>query len=560
MSTLVCVPILVHEAHAALADAAAARLGGADLVEFRIDECFSGEGDEAGEAMARRLVAESPLPCIITCRTKQEGGGYDGDDMARIALYESLCVRADAPAPRYIDLEHASYSRSANLRQKVKLAVDHPEQIRDLRTSLILSTHDFAGRPNDLLRRVTSMASEPAAAVIKVAYRARSLRDNLELLDLPAQTGKPTISLGMGEFGLASRVLAPKFGGFLTFASLRPQTTTAPGQPTLSDLLNLYRFRSIKPTTKVYGVVGWPVGHSLSPLVHNAGFEAAGHDGVYIPLPIAADEGGDAEVSYLSFKATLLELLHHDRLDLAGCSVTIPHKQHLVRLAREEGWAVSAAALSVGAANTLIVGRDASGAFSGASVIDTDGPALVQCVQEAAGVLVGKRVAILGAGGVARTAAFSLAGAGATVIVYARSHAKSQTLANEVGSLFHQDIPDRPRDWGKVVAATWDSLPRACCEVLINCTPVGMTGGPAPDESPAPLEAMSACADSLTVMDTVYNPLETPLLKAARARGARVIDGASMFVRQAEAQFGAWLGRPAPEALFDLIVRERLGQ
>src|SRR5690606_36932426 len=106
-----------------------------------------------------------------------------------------------------------------------------PKQERHVRTRLILSTHDFNGRPADLTRKILAMQAEPACAVVKVAYRARSIRDNLELFDTLSERQKPTIALGMGEFGLMSRALAPKFGGFLTFASLRDESATAPGQP-----------------------------------------------------------------------------------------------------------------------------------------------------------------------------------------------------------------------------------------------------------------------------------------------------------------------------------------
>src|SRR5690606_19726454 len=130
------------------------------------------------------------------------------------------------------------------------------------------------------------MHQERAPRVLKIAYRARSLRDNIDLFELLASRDRPTIALGMGEFGLMSRVLAGKFGGFLTFAGVRARGATAPGQQSLRELLDLYRFRSIGPQTRVYGVIGYPVAQSLSPSIHNAGFEALGHDGVYLPLPI----------------------------------------------------------------------------------------------------------------------------------------------------------------------------------------------------------------------------------------------------------------------------------
>ncbi|MCH7791522.1 MAG: type I 3-dehydroquinate dehydratase, partial [Planctomycetes bacterium] len=347
MHTLICVSIMVDDDEAALRDADEAKRAGADLVEWRVDEVFHGEGDDHGTQRVERLVARSPLPCIVTCRPTWEGGSYDGDDAARVALFERLGT-SDNP-PRYIDVELAAYTRSENLRRKVNLAVDHPEQRRDVHTSLILSIHDFDGRPADLSRRLLTMRDELAARVTKVAFRARSLRDNLELFDLPAQQGRPTIALGMGEFGTLSRVLAPKFGGFLTFASLRPAEATAPGQPTVDELLNLYRFREIGPGTRVYGVMGHPLGHSLSPRVHNAGFAQRGIDAVYLPMPIVG--APDPETSYASFKATLGELVDHTGLDFEGASVTLPHKHNLVRFARERGWTIDATAEAIGAGN-----------------------------------------------------------------------------------------------------------------------------------------------------------------------------------------------------------------
>ncbi|HRQ73325.1 MAG TPA: type I 3-dehydroquinate dehydratase [Phycisphaerales bacterium] len=549
MPTLLCVPILVNDTDAAIADAALARDHGADIVEYRIDACFSGSGDEAETQAILRLAAESPLPCIITCRPTWEGGHYDGPEDARVALFERLGT-SDAP-PAYIDVELAAYSRSANLRQKVNLAVDHPKQARPVSTRLILSMHDFDGRPADLARRLAVMRAEPAAAVHKVAFRARSLRDNLELLDLLAERDRPTIALGMGEFGLMSRVLAPKFGGFLTFASLHPQGATAPGQPTIGELLDLYRFRSITAPTGVYGIVGWPVGHSLSPLVHNAGFEAVGHDGVYLPLPIAAaEQGGDG--SYESFKATVLELVHHPRLHFRGASVTIPHKENLARLAAEQGWTTDGDTAACGAANTIVVERSADGAITRMAVANTDAPAAVACLQEALGEIAGVRVAILGAGGVARAIAFALARRGAEIIVYNRSRERADHLAQAV-------IASGVR----ASADDWAALPHARAHAFVNCTPVGMKGGPDPDGSPLPVRELAArptdpCGPQTVVMETVYNPVRTALLNDAREVGWRAIDGVEMFVRQAAAQFTAWTGHPAPMALFGRLVRESL--
>ncbi|UYV12189.1 MAG: type I 3-dehydroquinate dehydratase [Phycisphaera sp.] len=492
MITLVCVPIAVDTPEQALADAQHAQLAGADLVEFRLDAFF----EEASQIDACvKLVADSPLPCVATCRPSWEGGEYEGDEETRLALFQRLAEAEHAP--RYIDIELATETKP------------------DIGDGLILSTHDFEGRPSNLTRQLLQLR-DSSATVHKIAFRARSLRDNIELFDILSHRDRPTIALGMGAYGLMSRVLAPKFGGFLTFASLKPESTTAPGQPTIAELLNLYRFKSITRTTKVFGIVGDPVEHSRSPAMHNAGFERIGFDGVYLPLPVAP--------GYESLKATLTELLAHDTLDLTGLSVTMPHKKSLVRLAREQGWLIDDLAERCGAANTLV--RD-GGTIR---VMNTDGPAVVACLTNAGVELQGAPMLVLGAGGMAQAAAFALAEAGARVHIHNRTAERARELAARIDGATHLESLEKP----------------SSMRAIVQCTPLGMAGGPAPGESPIPADALS----DATIVETVYHPRETPLVRAATARGLRVIDGLDMLVTQAAAQFEAFTGSQAPIDLF----------
>jgi 3-dehydroquinate dehydratase/shikimate dehydrogenase len=558
MATLLCVPILFDDPARALDDARAAKDAGADLVEFRVDAFFSGnEGPDSGDELEaiERLVRESPLPCIVTCRPVLEGGHYRGTESARAALLERL-ASGDSP-PAYIDVELLAYQGSAPLREKTDEAAR--------RSTLILSTHDFHTRPPDLIRRVEGMLRAEACRVAKVAYRARSLRDNLELLDLVAELraseaiggpGKPLIALGMGPFGLMSRVLAPKFEAFLTFASLRREAQTAPGQPVIGELLDLYRFRSISPTTKVYGVVGYPVEHSLSPLIHNAGFDAAPHDGVYLPMPVPPE--------YEHFKATMLAMIEHPQLDLAGCSVTIPHKEHLVRLAREaldEGddrWTLDDLSAACDAANTLRIRRDPRGGATSMLVANTDGAGIVGPLRDALGLLEGQRVLVLGAGGTARSASAALALAGAEVSILNRTLDKGEALASML----------RTRTGRRVRAVSADEAGAIATRAIVHCTPLGMRGTEHAERSPISPDQLrelarvsrAAYASELVVMDCVYNPLQTPLLGHARDLGLRTIDGLRLFVAQAADQFRLWTGLPAPSAMFDRLARETLMQ
>jgi len=562
MPTLVCVPMMVPplpEWSSALLFADQAKAAGADLVEYRLDEMFSGSGDAAEERAAVDLVARSPLPCIVTCRPTWEGGGYDGDDTDRVSLFERLGTAEHPPA--YIDFELAAYTRSANLRQKVNLAVQHPKQQRDVRTRLILSLHDFDGRPPDLSRKLAAAYDEPAASIVKVAYRARSLRDNLELFEILRSAPKPTIALGMGEFGLMSRVLAPKFGGFLTFASLSDSTVTAPGQPTVRELLETYRFRSINVKTRVFGVMGWPVSHSLGPAVHNAAFDAAGVNGVYLPMPIAGVErvasqnatDDHASLNATSFAATCGALTDDDTLDLHGASVTLPHKPALVGLAHKRGWSIGDGVGS--SANTLV--------RAGASwrVEDTDWAAVRALLEaELASELRDRRVCVVGTGGVARSLGSGLLNAGARVVVVSRDGKRASSLAHELANAFgvvagdylntgldaESETDDGVARIVGVGASDWSSV-RA--DVFINATPIGMSGGPDPSGLAVPIDQLTQINKQTVFMDTVYAPIDTPMLIAARERGCRTITGLEMFIGQAVRQFSLWTDRPITAAL-----------
>ncbi|MCA9273368.1 MAG: type I 3-dehydroquinate dehydratase [Phycisphaerales bacterium] len=558
MSTLVCVPITVLEIDAALADANQAKLLGADIVELRIDSYFPGSEGDAEDTLRlnelKRLIAECPLPVILTCRSATEGGDYDGDEADRVSLLEKLCVNAEHP-PAYLDFELACYQKSANIRQKINLCVQHPKQERDVRTRLILSMHDFDGRPKDLMRRLSEAWAEPAASVVKFAFRARSIRDNLEIFEILRDAPKPTIGIGMGEFGLMSRVLAPKFGGFLTFASLRDSSATAPGQPTIADLLGMYRFRLIGKDTRLYGVIGWPVAHSMSPLIHNAGFEAVGHNGVYLPMPVPdSDE---------AFKATIGSLGEESELHFAGASVTIPHKERLVgsgenRLPTDP----DAETLAIGAANTIWLEQSTrTHQIWPLRVTNTDSHAIATLVQDSLEDIDGATIALIGAGGVARAAAFMLARANGSIRVFNRSHERAEQLAAEINSWIEKLSPDRRMlQKGDIAAGSLADFVNTPCDIYINCTPVGMTGGPDPEGLSIPVHELAGKLPPETVFfDTVYNPIETPMLKAAMEHGFRTIDGVEMFVRQAAAQFELWTGKAAPVQLFDRLVREKLG-
>ncbi len=527
--TLIAVSIAVESADAvegALGAARRAVADGAHMVEWRIDRLAGAPGG-AGAALA--LLSASPAPSIATCRGAAEGGGFEGPEDDRAALLEAL-VLGDRP-PRYVDVELSAWESAPALRRRLGEAMERRRGPGE-HASLVLSVHDFERRPPDLLQKLKRMIDAPACDVVKVSWRARSVRDNLEALELLSERRKPMIALCMGRFGLLSRVLAPKFGGFLVYAAAGQEAPTAPGQPSVRELAR-YGFGRIGPATAVYGVVGWPVEHSLSPLIHNAGFEAVGHDGVYVPLPVPPE--------YEHFKATVGSLLDQEGLDFRGAGVTIPHKESLLRFVQERGGAADESAAQAGAANTLIAGA------GGLRCTNTDSPALLSALRDTAGLaaagLAGLRVAVLGAGGVARAAVSALSGAGARLVVFNRTHRRALALA----AAFH-GRPTASGQPAQVVAGKPQSIGCGCFEVYVNCTPVGMEGGPAPGEPALPPDV--PLDERTVVLDTVYTPVRTPLVLRAEAAGARVVTGMDLFLRQAALQFEAWTGRPAPLEAF----------
>ena len=559
---MVAVPIFVREPSElddALATAIVAAEHGADAIEWRIDAL--GHDIENDAEFVRELIQRTHLPSILTCRPVSEGGLFDLPEVERFDLFSQILYGAhhvqsfsedDSPGegvgwhgaggPRFVDIELSSWQETPEWAILLSHFDDGP--------SLILSLHDFDSRPKRLLQQIEAMAAEPRANIIKVAWTARSLRDNLELFEIIKARPKPIIALGMSQFGLMSRVLAPKFGSFITFATLR--AASAPGQPMLRDLKSLYRFDSIDEDTAVFGVVGWPIEHSLSPKIHNAGFEAVEKNAVYLPLPIPPE--------YEHFKATIGSMLDEETLHFSGASVTLPHKHNLLKFVREsEDGKVDRHATLAGAANTLLVG-------SGNKLVcrNTDVPAIIDAVCDALNInpedLSTVPTAILGAGGVARAAVAGLVQYGCPITIFNRTPERAHSLVDEVIA--------RGNDLGLIIdhlivnekdtAAALDGF-----QLIINCTSIGMTGGPLPDGNPLDeligRDAWSLTED-MTVFDTVYTPSRTPLIAEAESRGARVILGIDMFMRQAALQFESWTGERAPEDRWREVLKRGRGE
>jgi 3-dehydroquinate dehydratase/shikimate dehydrogenase len=453
--------------------------GDVDLVEMRLDTV---RDPSAAAALAGRR-----KPVIITCRPKSDGGRFEGSEEERRGiLAEALSLGAE-----YVDLEWQGS------------CADLMSQTGGRR--IVLSHHDLEGTPADLHEKAEAMFAS-GAEVVKVAVTARRLTDCLTLRAIGQKARVPMVLVAMGDAGTPTRVLASWFGSSWTFAG----DAVAPGQISVSRMNDEFGFRRIGARTVVYGVLGKPIAHSVSPAMHNAAFRAANIDAVYLPL--AADDFND----FTTFA---------DAVNLAGVSVTAPFKVPAFELADE----CDPLSRRIQSANTL---RRSGSKWLGCN---TDVSGFLSPL-EAVMKLAGTRATILGAGGAARSVATALATAGVRVTLCARRADQSAAVAALTGAAT-TPWPPEPGSW----------------DLLVNATPVGTT--PRTDDSPLPGHAL----DGKLVYDLVYNPPETRLLRDAERAGCQTIGGLSMLVAQAQAQFEWWTGqRPADRVMREAAIA-RLG-
>ncbi|MBI2193288.1 MAG: shikimate dehydrogenase [Planctomycetes bacterium] len=465
----------------------------ADLIELRLD--YMDRPD------LPRLLSARPRPVIATCRPVREMGRYRGPESERIALLE----QADHLGAEFIDIE-----------------LDSASQFRRRgRARLIVSYHDFESTPADL-DGIHARLVRAGADIPKLVTFAHSITDNCSLFHLLERVQQPTIGLCMGEFGQISRILAARFGSFLTFASFRAGEECAPGQIAAPILRALYRVHRIRSDTDIYGVVGNPVSHSLSPHLHNAAFEAAGLNKVYVPFLV-----GDVVEFLRSFRA----------FGLRGCSITIPHKEAALEGVDE----VEPLARQIGAINTIV---ERGGRFTGhntdcAAAVDAIEAALRRPGHASDSPLRGKRVVIVGAGGAGRAIAFGVRQRGGDILIANRSRYRADRLASDL----------------RCKAITLRTLLKQGFEadVLVNASSAGMY--PNVEETPVPRKFLRP---PTLVFDAVYNPLRTRLLREAEETGCPTVSGLAMFIRQAAAQFELWTGHAAPRDLMEGIVRKKL--
>ncbi len=469
---------------------------GAELVELRLDYIN-------GQINLKRVLPERPGPVIITIRRQQDGGKYNGTEDARVMLLRT----AIAEKVEYVDLEE-------------DVATKIP---RYGPTKRIISLHDFRKTPDNLEELHARLAGLDAD-VVKLATLANHPHDNLRMLRLVKNAKIPTVGFCMGDIGTPSRLLAGRFGSPFTYATFHHERTLAPGQLSFQQMREIYRYDSITPATELYGVIGDPIAHSFSPLIHNAAFQQLGLDKLYIPFRIPRE--------YLqSFIEDSREL------GIRGLSVTIPHKEAVLKFLGK----IDGAVKGVGAANTMLFENEEVAGFN------TDYRAAMDSLAETLEVpeevastryLQGKLALVLGAGGAARAIAYGLARRGAEVVLASRTSQRAEALAKFLGCR----------------AIDWTARHNYSADILVNCTPLGMH--PNVDETPYEKHHLKP---STLVFDTVYNPESTLLIKDARARSCAVVTGVEMFIRQAALQFKMFTGQDAPVELMRDVLRRAIG-
>ncbi|MFW6189927.1 MAG: shikimate dehydrogenase [Planctomycetota bacterium] len=463
-----------------------------DMAEVRLDRMQSFD--------LERICAGRDRPIIVTNRPVKQRGGWQGAESERLATLR----RAAELGADYVDVELEAAGELGPLSGGA---------------ARIVSYHNFQRMPRELDAVLTRL-QRAGADVAKIAARAEDICDVAPLFGLLQRRGErvPLIALAMGEAGVASRILAGKFGAFLTFASRAEGAESAPGQVPAEEMVEMYRFPRINPRTEVYGVVADPVAHSMSPAIHNAAFAEAGLDAVYLPFKV-------------SEPGPFLDAFQPH--DLRGLSVTIPHKETMVGLMDE----VDEQAAGIGAVNTVRIDQD--GRRYGCN---TDVAAAVAAIRAAVrrsevGPMDECEVLIVGAGGAARAIAYGLASRAGRLVIANRTRERAERLAKEFGAQVRE----------------LDAIASLNPDILVNATSVGMW--PNVDDTPVPAEMLGA---GMVVFDAVYNPIRTRLLREAEEAGAATASGMEWFVNQAVAQFEFWTDREAPRPAMERVVRARL--
>src|SRR5579862_3209451 len=457
----ICIALGFPDADSLLAQARAEYESGERFLEFRLDYLTSPERGLA--ALRKFLTRHADCTILATCRRRQNQGRFTGSVDEQLRILEA----AREAGAKAVDVEIESAEHCEDRLAKLRST-----------TYLLLSYHNYGGTPPRLDAVLRRMAMIPADGY-KIVTTARKPSDNSRVLALARTHPRlPTILLAMGEGGFPTRVLSPAFGGLYTYAAPNVALGTASGQVSAKKLRGMYRVGKFTRDARIYGVIADPVGHSISPAVHNRAFQARRMDATYLPFLVHPGQLKDF-------------FLMAEQLPLAGFSVTLPHKQKILRYLDQ----VDPVARRIGAVNT--VWRKA-GKWRGTN---TDAPGVTTPLERHLR-LNKSSVLVVGNGGAARGAVFALAASGTKLAITGRNLDRVRALAAACGA----EALSREQ----AAARTFDAL--------VHATPLGM----APNIDRCFFDGRIPAS---LVMDMVYTPMETMLLGRAKNQGAEIIAG-----------------------------------
>jgi 3-dehydroquinate dehydratase / shikimate dehydrogenase len=493
----VCVAIIGSTA-ADMVERASATARETPFLEFRLD--YLAKPLAALPKFKEFLAEHTAVIAIATCRRAIAGGRFKGTIAAELEILQ----KAAASGFQIVDLE---------LQTAEAIKSSELDKLRARGSALIISYHDFQTTKDldGIFERIRPYEPE----FIKIVSTAKALSDNVVMMHFLERTRDLANLVGicMGDQGIISRVLGIRAGSVFTFAALTEGEETGPGQVAARTLMDTYRIGQIDAATRVFGVCGNPIRHSLSPIMMNTAFRRETVNAVYLAL----------QTGKLS---DVLKLVRE--VPLHGLSVTMPFKQEVLKHL-ENSDPISA---EIGACNTIVRSHD--GKLYG---FNTDVGGIVRPLERRLS-LKDAKVLVLGAGGVARAAVFGLARKGAEVFILNRTPESARKLARAA----------------KAKTIKREQVAKSNFDVIVNATPIGMHGV----KPQSLLESKEL--NARLVFDLVYNPVDTPLIRMAREKGLPVITGVEMFVQQGARQFEIWTGKPAPEEEMLRVVVHALRQ
>ncbi|KAH6821802.1 hypothetical protein C2S53_016814 [Perilla frutescens var. hirtella] len=515
---LVCTSLECETREEMLTSMELAKKEGADIVELCVGSLSFSHISEV-----EHLFNQRNLPSIVSFGCTKQRRRHSVTETAWLQILK----RAVAMGVEFVEINHEV--RAWEIINELKRQLSNTKVI----ISNYVNTGNFTTEKlGDLIVEMQSTNADVIKLVINVDY----ITDVAPIFHMLAhcQLGMgvigmqvPLIARAVGERGLISQLLGPKYGAFIVSGSLNGKSE--PGLPPLVSIKQIYKLHYMDSDTKIFGVVSNPVAHSKGPLLHNSAFRHTGYNGIYVPLLV-----DDINEFFRVYSAN----------DFAGFSVGIPHKENAVSCCDE----VDPLALSIGAVNTIIR-RPTDGLLIG---YNTDCEACITAIEDAltehynvnghqskASPIAGRLFVLIGAGGAGRAMAFGAKSRGARVVIFNRNFVRAKALAEAVSG---------------------EALPYECLNefgpekgmILANSSAVGME--PNTDQTPVCKAALKSYE---LVFDAVYTPRKTRLMQEAAEVGSIVVSGVEMFIRQALGQFKLFTDGLAPEEFMRKVVLEQ---